>query len=62
MEKAGLDMIESDKPFGFGLGVVLAHASLSRLGGSLELGNRDEGGVRAVIQLPLQLLSEVRGR
>lgn len=58
LAQAGLDIIDSDKPFGFGLGVRLAHASLSRLGGSLDLSNHSEGGVRAFIRLPLQLLDD----
>lgn len=56
LAQAGLDIIDSDKPFGLGLGVRLAHASLSHLGGSLELSNHSEGGVRAYIRLPLQLV------
>lgn len=56
LTQAGLDMIDSEKPFGMGLGVRLAHASLSHLGGSLELSNHSEGGVRAFIRLPLQLV------
>lgn len=60
LSKAGLNIIESDKPFGLGLGVRLAHASLSRLGGSLELSNHSEGGVIATISLPLLVLSELR--
>ncbi|SUA54066.1 Sensor histidine kinase regB [Oligella ureolytica] len=56
LAQAGLDIIDSDKPFGLGLGVRLAHASLSHLGGSLELSNQSKGGVRAYIRLPLQLV------
>lgn len=61
LNQAGLDIIDSDKPFGLGLGVRLAHASLSRLGGSLELSNHSEGGVRAYIRLPLQLVDSGEG-
>lgn len=60
LSKAGLNILESDKPFGLGLGVRLAHASLSRLGGRLELNNHSEGGVIATISLPLQVLNELR--
>ena len=59
LSRAGLDIIDSDKPFGLGLGVRLAHASLSRLGGSLELSNHSEGGVRAYIRLPLQVVDKI---
>lgn len=56
LNQAGLNIVESEKPFGLGLGVRLAHASLSRLGGSLELSNHSEGGVIATIRLPLTVL------
>lgn len=54
LASAGLDIIESDKPTGMGLGVRLAHATLSRMHGSLELSNQKNGGVEARITLPLQ--------
>ena len=60
LSEAGLNVIESDKPFGLGLGVRLAHAGLARLGGSLELSNHSEGGVMATIRLPLLVLDEIR--
>lgn len=53
LSKAGLDIIDSDKPFGMGLGVRLAHATLSRLRGTLTLSNYSSGGVQAKISLPL---------
>lgn len=53
LTKAGLDMLDSNKPFGMGLGVHLAYATLSRLGGSLHLNNHPTGGVEARIVLPL---------
>lgn len=53
LRKAGLDIQESDKPAGLGLGVRLSHATLSRLSGSLTLSNHEEGGVFARIILPL---------
>lgn len=53
LSKAGLDIIDSDKPFGMGLGVRLAHATLSRLRGTLTLSNYPSGGVQAKISLPL---------
>ena len=56
LNQAGLNIVESEKPFGLGLGVRLAHASLSRLDGSLELSNHSEGGVIATILLPLTVL------
>ena len=60
LSDAGINVIESDKPFGLGLGVRLAHAGLAGLGGSLELSNHSEGGVMATIRLPLLVLDEIR--
>lgn len=53
LKKAGLDILESDKPSGLGLGVRLSHATLSRLSGSLTLENHAQGGVFAKIVIPL---------
>ena len=50
---AGLTHLPSGKAAGMGLGVMLSHATLARLGGSLTLYNRVSGGVRAQITLPL---------
>lgn len=45
------------KPQGMGLGLYLAHLTLSRLGGRLNLRNRDTGkGLVAEVTLPLALL------
>ncbi len=55
LAQAGLDMLESDKPAGMGLGVRLAHATLTRLNGSLHLKNHPTGGVEARITLPLDV-------
>ncbi|WP_293765684.1 ATP-binding protein [uncultured Aquitalea sp.] len=52
--RAGLAPLESGKPAGMGLGVMLSHATLTRLGGSLTLDNQQAGGVRARIRLPLR--------
>ncbi len=41
---------------GCGLGVFLARAAIERLGGKLELGNRDGGGAATRIVLPLRML------
>jgi two-component system, sensor histidine kinase RegB len=38
---------------GLGLGLCLAHAAVDRLGGSIRLFPRAEGGVRALLTLPL---------
>ena len=53
LERAGLTPLPSSKPVGMGLGVMLSHATLARLGGSLRLLNRPEGGVHAQVRLPL---------
>jgi len=41
------------KPTGFGLGLVLSHANLNRLNGTVTLSNRTEGGTRTTISMPL---------
>ena len=41
---------------GRGLGVFLARAAIERLGGKLELGNREGGGAATRIELPLRML------
>ncbi|MGL6070030.1 ATP-binding protein [Craterilacuibacter sp.] len=53
LARAGLAMLPSDKPAGMGIGVLLSHVTLSRLGGSLTLSNDQAGGVRASLCLPL---------
>ncbi|UTH75222.1 ATP-binding protein [Chromobacterium sp. IIBBL 290-4] len=53
--RAGLTPLESAKPAGMGLGMLLSHATLARLGGELSLDNRAEGGVHARIRLPLRI-------
>ncbi|MDO5686909.1 MAG: HAMP domain-containing sensor histidine kinase [Neisseria sp.] len=58
LSKAGLDMLESEKPAGLGLGVRLSHATLSQLSGSLTLDNHPAGGVYARIRLPLRHAGE----
>lgn len=55
LARAGLAPLESAKPAGLGLGMMLSHATLARLGGTLSLDNRAEGGVHARIMLPLAL-------
>jgi len=54
LQRAGLAPLHSDKPAGMGLGVMLSHATLARLGGTLSLDNRPQGGVHACVSLPLQ--------
>jgi len=53
LQRAGLAPLVSDKPAGMGLGMMLSHATLARLGGTLTLDNRPEGGVHACVRLPL---------
>lgn len=50
---AGLNAQASDKPAGLGMGVLLSHATLARMKGSLTLHNHPQGGVYAQIRLPL---------
>jgi two-component system sensor histidine kinase RegB len=52
LQRAGLAPLASSKPAGMGLGVMLSHATLARLGGTLTLDNRPEGGVHACVRLP----------
>ncbi|MEO9386067.1 ATP-binding protein [Chromobacterium phragmitis] len=54
LARAGLAPLDSAKPAGLGLGMMLSHATLARLGGTLRLDNRAEGGVHARIELPLE--------
>lgn len=53
LQAAGLAQLPSAKVAGLGLGVLLSHATLARLGGSLTLDNRPQGGVHARIALPV---------
>lgn len=53
LAQAGLNQQASEKTSGLGIGVWLAHATFSRLKGSLTLQNHTAGGVHAHIQLPL---------
>ncbi|MFC3531797.1 ATP-binding protein [Vogesella facilis] len=53
LQRAGLAPLDSAKPAGLGLGVLLSHATLSQLGGELQLDNAAAGGVRATLRLPL---------
>lgn len=43
----------SSKGMGFGLGLFLSHASISRHGGEIKLYNREHGGTRTELRLPL---------
>lgn len=42
---------------GFGIGLFLANATIERLGGSVQLFNREEGGACTRVSLPLALLA-----
>ncbi len=53
LDTAGLNAQTSSKPAGMGMGVLLSHATFSRMGGSLSLHNHPEGGVYAEICVPL---------
>ncbi|HEX4025637.1 MAG TPA: ATP-binding protein [Steroidobacteraceae bacterium] len=41
------------KPAGFGLGLVLSHANLNRLNGTVTLSNRPRGGTRTTVSMPI---------
>lgn len=43
----------SEKQLGLGLGLYLAHAAIRRKGGTIEQSNRDTGGSRTLVTLPL---------
>ncbi|MCF6282628.1 MAG: ATP-binding protein [Candidatus Polarisedimenticolaceae bacterium] len=55
-EQAG-EVSFSTKKEGFGIGLVLSNASLSRFGGNVLLNNRQGRGTRTEIRLPLKELS-----
>ena len=54
LARAGLAPLDSNKPAGLGLGVMLSHVTLSHLGGELRLENDVAGGVCATLRLPLE--------
>lgn len=58
LARAGLAPQVSAKPAGLGLGVMLTHVTLSRLGGTLALTNGAAGGVRACVCVPLTQTGE----
>lgn len=45
----------SNKPGGIGIGAFLSHEIIRRLGGIVKLSNRQAGGLKTVVTLPLQL-------
>ncbi|HIO92860.1 MAG TPA: GHKL domain-containing protein [Leucothrix mucor] len=49
----------STKAEGHGVGLVLSHATLSRLGGSLKLSTQDNKGTCASIHLPLSAITDI---
>ena len=52
IEFAGQQPVISQK-YGLGVGLFLSYSSLQRLGGQIQLTNREEGGARVTIILPL---------
>jgi two-component system sensor histidine kinase RegB len=59
-DDVGLKVV-STKEHGLGIGLLLSRAALQRFGGRLELSNRENGGVEAKIELPLdELVADVR--
>jgi len=55
-----LESSRSRETGGVGLGLTIARRLAERDGGGLELVNRPEGGLDAVISLPLQALDRAR--
>lgn len=55
MQNAGR-VFFTDKPQGFGLGLVLSDATLNSLSGELRLSARAQGGTRAEVRVPLSAL------
>ena len=51
LAELGIKPVESEQ--GFGMAVLLSHASLERLGGKLSLTNHSEGGAKVTLTLPL---------
>lgn len=47
--------VPMDKPEGWGVGLQLARTALERLGGTLDLSPNPEGGLQAILRLPLPL-------
>ena len=60
MQKAGKTVFTT-KPGGFGLGLVLSHTSLNRLGGELTLNSRAAGGTCTAIHIPLATQGALSG-
>lgn len=48
-----LDSARARNTAGFGLGIPMAHRLLQRFGGGVAFANRDEGGLRVVVTVPL---------
>jgi two-component system sensor histidine kinase RegB len=48
--------VVSTKEDGFGIGLILSNATISRFGGEVHLHKRDQGGTRTEILLPLNRL------
>lgn len=57
MDKLGTPFLTS-KNKGFGLGLFLSHTTLNRYNGSIELFNRDNGGTRTELSLPINEVTE----
>lgn len=56
IEALNHDLATTTKPTGLGLGLMLARASIYRLGGRLQLQQRADSGTRTTVQLPLTAL------
>ncbi len=59
MKRAGREAFSS-KEAGLGLGLVLSHATLERIGGSLTMMNRQGGGLRTRVMVPIAENGDVR--
>ena len=58
INKLGENIISTKLPEeGMGLGLFLAKSTFNRFGGTLQIHNRDTGGTRVLIELPLSSLT-----
>ena len=60
IEKNAGENILSTKQDGMGLGLFLTYTTLERLGGEVRIFNRDSGGVKCQINLPLTTIKLTR--
>lgn len=57
LNRLGREIVSTKGEHGLGIGLYLANTVIERIGGRVELHNRQEGGTRARIQIPLAALT-----